>query len=73
MFTLLYILTQFGFTKFYTKKPFKIIKKYFKNTKVQKKHADIIYVIAEKLKIPDAQVYIRADGKYYFNQPLRQE
>ena len=26
-------------------------------------------MIAEKLKIPDAQVYIRAEGNHYFNQP----
>lgn len=44
-------------------------KKFKKNAKVQRKSADIIYVIAEKLKNPDAQVYIRAEGNHYFNQP----
>lgn len=44
------------------KKHRKNLKKFSKNAKVLKRTADIIYVIAEKLKIPEAQVYIRADG-----------
>jgi len=45
------------------KKILKKQKNFSKNAKVLKQTADIIYVIAEKLKIPEVQVYIRTNGK----------